>query len=249
MNSMDFYQREHFKSKLISKIPFRLHMFVMLVITLLVGVLANKLYYYLGITEILYRHPASVVTSYLTFLMGWWFYIHLFADRSSRNPIDLDLPFSLPTQSGSDLDRFVGQGGASGGAGASGSWTDASTDPTSPFNVNAQAPSVVSSTDSGSGVLGDIDIDDDHGAILLIIIGAALILSVFFAGIYLVYESPVILSEGVIEVIFAGTLYRRAKGFSELNKWSHVLKKTWIPFGVVFLLTVVLGLFRSSTTL
>ena len=61
----------------------------------------------------------------------------------------------------------------------------------------------------------------------------------FGAGIYLIYEAPVILTEAAFEFLLASGMIRRFRRMDEPDWLGSVFRMTWMPFVLVLLITVL----------
>jgi len=68
-----------------------------------------------------------------------------------------------------------------------------------------------------------------------------LVVAVFGAGAYVVYQAPVILSDAAFHAMLAGGLVRTARDAHDPGWMGGVLKATAIPFAIVFVLSGVFG--------
>ena len=118
--------------------------------------------------------------------------------------------------------HLPGRGGEFSGGGASGSWGE--------------------SADSASRSSSLLDVADaDEGVIVVVIVGIILAAVVFTSGTYLIWHSPEILSECLLQVILVTGIKRRMNRFSESEWLAHILKTTVIPFLVVFVVSMIFG--------
>jgi hypothetical protein len=88
---------------------------------------------------------------------------------------------------------------------------------------------------SGSGGGGDGD------GILLLILFALLVVAIFGAGAWVVYQAPTILSETAFHAMLAGGLIRTAKDTHDPGWLGSLVRSTAIPFGLVLVLSGVFG--------
>jgi hypothetical protein len=252
-------QENQFEQRLAHDYFVRFHMSLILAAVTASGVLTSKGLLELGVHSLRLRYPVAVMTSYLVFLLLvrlWIWYVTLrtrslssrsaFQGGSNRGGIgSLNIGggsggASLDTGGGSG--GFSGfRGGSSGGGGASDSW-----DTNIPAAIVAQ-PSPAPGGSGGSSVgswFGDLnfDLDGDGWAVILLL--AALLLAIIFAGGYLIYAAPQILPEAAWQAVLTTSLTRISK--EEHHDWmSGVIKSTAIPFSVVLLLASALGWFAS----
>ncbi|MFN7937273.1 MAG: hypothetical protein U0R19_28365 [Bryobacteraceae bacterium] len=104
-----------------------------------------------------------------------------------------------------------------------------------------------SASSSGSGgswfSLPDIGLDVDGEGCLLIVLFLALVFVVVLAGGYLVWMAPEILGEAAFDAVVAGSLAKVASR-AEREGWIvGVVRATFIPFTIVFAMTMVLAYF------
>ncbi len=234
--------RERFKRFLQKRFSLRLHMFLILSGVFCAGLLCSKLLLELHVRSMLIRYPAAVLFSYVSFfgLVKLWL-IYLTSSSGRKNSlvesgsgggdgILSDLSLDLPG-SGSGGPSFGGGGGGTfGGGGASAS-----------FNGPQIQAFAVSPPDSGGGpgsgiadsagdaVSGIFDGDD---AWVLIVLGIILAI-ICGAGIYLIYQAPVILSDAAFQAALSTSLIRRMKKMSDPDWMGSVFRTTSVPFLVV----------------
>lgn len=72
-----------------------------------------------------------------------------------------------------------------------------------------------------------------------------LLVVIFGAGAYLVYQAPVILSEAAFEALLASGLVKASNKMHGVGWMGSVFKATRIPFLVLLVMTVVFGLVVS----
>jgi hypothetical protein len=223
----------------------RAHMTAMLALVLLSGVLAGRLLLRAGLTNMGFRYPIMVLISYGVFfglIRVWLAYV-------CRVPVGKREDSTGSDSSGGVLDGsgwsgggggggsstgFSGGGGASGGAGSSGSFGEVEAPaPRQAFSMPFHARGS-GSRSSGAGGGGD-------DGILLLVLFVVLVVAVFGAGAYVVYQSPVILSDAAFHAMLAGGLARTAREAHDPGWFGGVLKATAIPFTVVFILSGIFG--------
>ena len=227
----------------------RAHMSAMLALVLLSGALAGRLLLRAGVTNMAVRYPLMVLLSYAVFfglIRIWLAYV-------CRSPSARRAGSSGSDDSGGILDgsgwsggggggsssSFSGGGGSSGGAGSSGSFGDAGAAPRQaaslPFRGTGSGTAGGSRSSCGGG--GG---DGDDG-ILLLVLFVLLVVAVFGAGAWVVYQSPVILSDAAFHAMLAGGLVRTARDAHDPGWMGGVLKATAVPFGIVLILAGVFG--------
>ena len=211
----------------------RFHMTLILVATFLAGLGATKLLLAVGFESMAVRYLLAVVAAYLAFLALirlWLFYVN--ADRSVDFGGDaIDISFHVGDVSGDVIAPQLG-GGSFGGGGATGSWGDA-----------VAAP--VKSSGGGGGGFG-LDLDLDLDGLIVVVLFLALCGAIFFAGLYVIYTAPALMSEAAFEALLAGALLRRAKKIDRVGWVGKVWKATFWPFFAVLVLAGALGWFAQK---
>jgi hypothetical protein len=212
----------------------RFHMSVILGLTFLAGLAVTKVMLEAGSTSLAFRYGVAVAVSYGAFLVlinAWLWYIS--PDRDTRDDRTLDVDVSDAGEAldlASDLaggafrsgspNVFHAGGGGFGGGGASGSFGDA------------------------AGSVSDlVSVDADEGgcAIVVVLLVAALVLTIALAGAYLVWAAPGILAEAGFEAFLASALIPGARK-SEAQGWLHgTVRATIVPFVVMFVAAVGFG--------
>ncbi|MEO8190935.1 MAG: hypothetical protein ABI682_11395 [Acidobacteriota bacterium] len=234
----------------------RVHMSVMLALVLLSGVVAGSAMRRAGISHMGVRYPIAVLFSYAVFLglvRLWVAYVCSvsgFAPRrveraggsgSSGGGL-LDDAFGSSGSSGGASEGFSGGGGSSGGAGSSGSFGDAAgTAPRASNPLSFFSSGKGGGHGGGGGGKSGGGGGGDGDGLLLLILFALLVVAVFGAGAYLVYQAPVILSETAFHALLAGGLVRTARGAHEPGWMGSALKATVLPFALVLVLAGVFG--------
>jgi hypothetical protein len=220
-------------------------MTLILIATGLSGLLTTRVLLAMGINNIVIRYPLAVLFSYLMFFLLiklWLKYIstlpsgkpvgknNLVSDALSNIDIPLDGAIRIPSHSiGSG---FSGGSGEFSGAGASANFDDAA-------GAIIEGPaSTVSET--GGDVVGNIAegaasaLGDEGGvaAIVVMAVIGAVVAIVIGAGVYMVYEAPLILSEAAFEVVLATSLIKRTRAMHDPDWIGSVFRTTWKPFGI-----------------
>jgi hypothetical protein len=232
---------QRFKQRILHGHLVRIHMSLILTAVTASGLLASKGMLMAGVHSLRFRYPVAILCSYLVFLglvRIWVWYVCRRQTAASGTGLNLDLGNINVGGGGGSSVRAGGSfrfgGGSSGGGGASSLWeADA--------NPGVLPPLSAPDTFRGSGwslPKIDLDLGDDGWEILLLL--AALVLVIVFAGGYLIYAAPQILPEAAWQAVFASTLTRVSK--DDHHGWmSGVLKSTVIPFAIVMVLAGALG--------
>lgn len=186
------------------------------------------------------RYALAVVGGYfffLSFVRVWIAYQTRnwsFGRRKSedRSPSNDQGSFELPDLSAlgdlsSGAGGFSGGGGAFGGAGASGSFGDA-----------------VTTEGSSSSVLDGVSGGDGEGVAILIAV-VALLGGVIALG-FVVYSSPLLLAEVLLDVAVVGALYRKNQRHERGHWAAGVLSRTYKPALVLALFAAIFGFATQS---
>ncbi len=238
-------KKNRFKEFLRKRFSLRLHMFLILTATFLSGLLTTKILLLLHVNNMLIRYPMAVIFSYLVFfgfVKLWLFYMsssgagRKLVNEVAGNTADVvdiggipDIPLSS--------EPFSGGGGQFIGGGASGSFENAP-DALVSAPADAAGGAVDAAGEAASGIFED-------AGIVLIIFGVLLAL-IFGAGMYLIYEAPLILSEAAFEFVLAASLIRRVKKMENPDWMGSVLRTTIGPFLFIFFITFIFGLVAAS---
>jgi len=229
--------RTVFISKLKRRFSLRLHMTLILMATAMAGVSASKLLLIIGLDNPAIRYPLTVLLAYCVFFIAIKFWLWIIvgsaavqtsaAGQSASDISSVSLPDGAAS-SASDT-AFGGGGGKFSGAGSSASFGDA-------------VPSGGSSGGSSSGGgIGSLDLDDGIGIIVVFILLALLLIAVFGAGAYMIYQAPAILSEVAFDSVLAVSLVRKSKKLHDPDWIGSVFKATWKEFAIILLFTVIAG--------
>ncbi|MGE5234617.1 MAG: hypothetical protein ACM3OB_10950 [Acidobacteriota bacterium] len=234
----------------------RLHMGLMLGGVILSGVWASVLLRWAGLPNPALRYPLAVAVSYCVFfglIRLWLFYVER-TSPSGRQSRGLDLSglgnsggISWGGSSGASGSDIGGRGGSFGGGGASTGFEEANVAPQPvalPLSSSSPAARPSGSGQSGgsghSGRSGGSGGGSGDGLGILIAL-AVLVAAICGAGIYLVYQAPVILSEAAFHAALLPGLVKVARGAHDESWERSVLGSTWIPFILVLALAAILG--------
>jgi hypothetical protein len=224
----------------------RFHMSLILFGTFLTGLLVTKIFLFLHMRNMFVRYPLAVLFSYLAFFVFvkiWLLYIR---KNQVMDVTDIvDVPMNITESSGGETGALLKPGGGEfGGGGASGSFTT-SEELSASLVINGNrlegiselSNSATSGMEEGTSVAGEAagSVFED-GGILLIVLGALLAL-IFGAGIYLVYQAPMILSEAAFDFLLASSLIRGARKLDRPDWMGGIFKTTWAPFVSILVLS------------
>ncbi|HEX7252852.1 MAG TPA: hypothetical protein VF376_08235 [Thermoanaerobaculia bacterium] len=240
---------ERFRRALTKRYFVRLHMTVMILLVLLSGLIASRLLLLAGISHMGIRYPLAVLLSYLVFFVLiriWIGYVSKASRRSKGSGIDLGdfVPNGSGSFSGGSA-KAVGQlaegGGRFGGGGASASFVEGETAAARPVVPLIPARQSAGSGSSGSKSSSGFGLDLDGDGVWLLVLFVLLVAAIFGAGVYLVYQAPVILSEAAFHTALASGLVRTARHAHDPGWMESVLKSTILPFALVLVLAGVFG--------
>lgn len=215
----------------------RLHMTFILGGTFLAGLAATHVMLMGGLVDNLaLRYGVSVCVAYLMFLgliRLWLRYVGMRRDSGidlSGDGIDIATEIAgnweppLPSSGG----------GSFGGGGASGSWEG-------DVVVPHEAAQLTSGSSTGGSGGSSFDIGFDGDELIVVVLFLALVAALLFAGIYLIYSAPLILTEAAFEAALVGALARRAKKIDRPGWVGAVSKATAWPFIAILVLAMALG--------
>lgn len=160
-------------------------------------------------------------------------------DRAKReqgaSSLNIDIPdLSALADLGVSAEGFSGAGGAFGGAGASGDFGLA--------EVSSAASSSSSSSSAADAVSGLGNADEG----LPILIAIIAVLGGLIALGFVVYSSPMLFAEVLLDVAVAGALYKRNKRHQRGHWAAGVLRRTYKPVLVLALFASVFGFATQS---
>lgn len=253
--------KERIRRALEGRFFLRVHMFVILGLTVGAGMVATRLLYAIHFTSMAFRYAIAVGAAYAVFLgliRLWLRYVAFCV--STRTNSDLDwlgsfdfsgggVSISLPSSSSSSstpADVLESGGGRFGGGGASGSWGEPTSAPMRGVMAStSSSPASSASSSSGGKILGfDLDLDEDLGLIILVLV---LALAIVIAAFWLIWVAPVILSEAAFQTALAAALARKTKTMTRDAAWvGSVVKTTILPFLAVLAAAVALGWYAQS---
>jgi hypothetical protein len=232
--------RQSLKRRIVARYSTRVHMMLILAATCLVAMISSSAMLHAGLHDMRWRYAVVVTLAYLTFLCGVWVWLRL-PGSSGRRPRTVPRCWTLSTFPAAAEAAAVGaavSGASAAGIGRGGGAFDGG---------GASAPSPRAAARrrrSRSAIfsLGEIA-GDDIGAIILLIV---LALAIFVASGYLVWMAPEILTEAAFGAVLAGGLAKKAKQQSATGWVAGVVKKTWWPFAIVFLLAMVFAFYAKA---
>lgn len=213
----------------------RLHMVLILSLAAVGAFLTSASLVGLGIDSMAARYAWAVVGGYfffLTFVRVWiayqtrnWSFGRRTEPQQPERSHSLDIgSVDLPDLSAlSSADAgFSGGGGAFGGAGASGS-----------FGGD------VTTGGSTSSALDGVSGGDGEG--IAIVIAVVALLGGLIALGFVVYSSPILLAEVLLDVAVVGALYRKNQRHERGHWATGVLRRTYKPALVLTIFAVIFG--------
>lgn len=228
-----------FKRSFPERFSVRLHMTLLLFGVFFSGFLFSKVLFELGLRSMLARYVIAVCASYAVFflLIKIWLWFVTSPPKSEPSLTDIDIVNADDIAA----DALQGFGGAHqaaegafnghvsdfGGGGATDMWGPSITPTTT-----------ASSTSSGGSGGGGFDLGDE-GVVLIVL--AALALTILSAGAYLIWAAPSILSEAAFQALLAAGLINASKKITRRGWVGSVLRSTCVPFLIVLLMTGIFG--------
>lgn len=253
----EYLTEPKFKRRLLATFFVRFHMMLILGTVGLSGVVISKTLLAAGIGSMMARYFIAVIVAYVGFFLLmrlWLWYIGIspharrqLARSQSRSssfdggdiPLDLGSAGRGSSGGGSGWGGFGG--GRSGGGGASDSWL-VNADPTIKTSAIFE-PKGGGGSSPGKWSSGfDLDLGDDGClGILVLFLLIALILGVAGAGIYLIYQAPVIFAEAAFQAAMAAGLIKATNQMDRIGWAGSVWKATWIPFTIILITATAFG--------
>src|SRR5262245_1055663 len=228
-----------FRQKLARRFHLRLHMTVILAAVCLSGVVASRLLLELGISSMLLRYPLAAACSYSIFFLLIRMWLLLLQERPASRPrakgpaLEVD-----PLDAVWDIAGNIGKSGHSYG----GSVGDAPSRGTGMvYSPGHRGAGSGSSGDRIGSCFDGIDLDLDGEGVIVLVALALLLVAIFGAAIYVIYQAPVILSEAAFQVMLAAGLVKASGRICRTSWIRGVLRATWIPFVAVVMMTLVFG--------
>jgi hypothetical protein len=217
----------------------RLHMVLILSLSAVGAFLTSATLVSLGLSSMGLRYTLAVVGGYLFFLSfvrvwiayqtrSWSFGRRARHTRQEGNQSldigNIDLPdlSALGGSSSSAEAGFSGGGGAFGGAGSSSSFDGG-----------------VVTEGSSSSALDGVGSADGEGVV--IVIAAVALLGGLIALGFVVYSSPILLAEVLLDVAVVGAIYRKNQRHERGHWAAGVLGRTYKPALVLALFTAIFG--------
>lgn len=224
--------------------PIRLQMLGVVTLAALAGFLASFVLLHMGLTTMAIRYAIATIAGYAAFvvcvriwLVGRDTSSHLTDDGRRSSWWNLNGIGRLGGQSAAKTGESLFKGGRSGGAGASASFGTPDVAKTQMF---AMAAPQAQTSSGGLPGLGNVKIGGGKGkgALPLIVI-ALIVIGIAVVG-RVVWQSPNLIAEILVDGAVAGTAMRgmqRANRHREIDVVAH----TWVPALIVLVLMVAIG--------
>lgn len=249
---MKIATKQAFQRHFQRRFSLRLHMFIILLVTALSGVLFAKILLMFDVVNFAIRYPLAVVFSYLVFFacIKLWL-ICISPGKSDKTTIFEWLELPSPSGRGSGgggIPSFRGGGGQFSGAGASGSFAGDDAAIVERTLLAAAPPTPANGASEGIGdALGEAAgaLGDDN-AIVAVIVLIVLVCTVLVSTLCVLYDAPAILSEAAFEGFLAASLLSRARAVRDQTWVGSVFRATWKPFAVTVGVAFFSGLVLRS---
>ena len=216
-----------FRQRFQERFLLRFHMFLITAAMLMSGVVLSKVMWLLGVRSLLFRYPIAVLASYAIFfvLLRIWLYYVSTQDSEESEHTDGNVVSINDAPDATDLldSELVDAGVNVIGGGV---------------RHGSQAVSKASKFE-----LGDLKDGDGEGLVLILLL--AVLVAIFGSSLYLIWEAPTLLTEVAVQMVLATSLRRATKQMSAPDWAGSVLGKTWIPFAIVFALTIIFAFAAS----
>lgn len=217
--------KDKFLRQLQSRVPARLHMTLICILTMAGGILFSKALLHFNFSHLMVRYGFAVLFSYVIFLflVYVWLRLHVTLPQRTTRKSNLD------TLDGVDIDTLeLSLNGNSHGceisSRISGPWNSGN------IEIGGKDLSPLKNVDIG---------DSDEGVIIILVV--ALIAAIFGSTAYIIYQAPEILFEAAFEAVLVAGIYRRAKNTQSEGWIFSVFRRTWIPFCIVLVMALIFG--------
>ena len=223
--------------------PIRLQMLGVVTLAGLAGFLVSFVLLHLGLTTMPVRYAIATMAGYGVFiacvrlwLLGRDASSHLHDDGSRSTGLNLNGLWRIGGKGASKTGDSLFKGGRSGGGGASASFGSPDVGRTQMF---AMASSQPQKSSSGLPNLGNIKIGGGKKSAGVIIVIALIVIGIAVVG-RVVWQSPHLIAEMLVDGALAGTALRGAQR-AHRHREIDVIEHTWIPALIVFVLMVAIG--------
>lgn len=225
--------------------PIRLQMLAIVTLAAIAGFLVSFVLLHLGLMIMAIRYAIATAGGYGVFvvcvrvwLLGRESSSNLVNSGSARSSgLNLNLFSWGGGKSTSSNGDSLFKGGRSGGAGASAMFDAPQTGTMQTLAMTTPPPQ---STSSGFSGLGNMKISGGKGKGVLPLIVIALIAIGIAVVARVVWQSPHLIAEMLVDGTFAGTAIRGAR-LAHRNREIDVVEHTWVPTLIVLVLMVSIG--------
>lgn len=267
-----YEEKIKFRNKIVDKIKNlllhrsapRFQMSIIVLFTAAGGFFTSYLLLLLGVNLMSLRYAFAVLVAYLIFIAMVRLWLK-FQKKSLSAGIDgADVDDGISVKNNADADKkkvdvdidpldvvdfgdgvpientavsdFAG-GGDFGGGGASSSFAESAVEGAADGTGSSIAGSAAESAGGGIGI--DIDLD----GCLVIFLPLVAVLACFIAAGYIIYASPSLLAEVLLDGALSVGLYRRLKKLDKKHWLETVVAKTFVIFLIVFIVFIITGAF------
>lgn len=230
-------EAEDLRERLLAETFPRTQMSVIVALAGLVAFFASTALLWGGVASLAARYALAVAIGYAAFLLLIRFWLAL---QGRRWDLELDVlgELRLPRSHAADApEPSTGGGGSFGGGGGGRSFDGAAASEaygTPPVSVVPVSDGASATSSAGWAP----DLDDGW----LIALAAGALLAGFAALGFVVYTSPILFAEVLLDAAVAGAVYRRARRRSR-SHWLHgVVRRTWLSALALCAFVAVAGL-------
>ncbi|HEX2501327.1 MAG TPA: hypothetical protein VHO73_07690 [Methylomirabilota bacterium] len=207
-------------------------MALILAITAASGFLVSYCLLQAGMTAMWLRYLVAVATAYLAFLGLLWLWMRARARDYTETP-DL-LPWDGPGGDARPGHGYSGQGGESGGGGATSSYDE----PGVPAAPHAESGDSFGGAASAAAETASETDDLMFPAVVVLILA---LLASLLSTFWIIYSAPWFLAELLVDSVFAATLYRALRPRSPGLWLRTAVGRTFLPFLVVSTVVTLAG--------
>lgn len=216
----------------------RLQMMLLVAITSGAGFVASWSLLQGGVGDMWLRYPLALCLAYAVFLLLLWAWLRTRASDwlDGWDGTGLDVGASRGGGPG-----WHGEGGSSGGGGATASFESPVTE-----IGPASFDTVDSGIDAVSGPIGDAvgaaaEADEFAIPLIAVILAISLVVVLALSSLFVVWSAPVLFAELLVDGALAAGLYRRLRGIDSRHWLESALRRTWLPFLLTALCVAAAG--------
>ncbi|HEY0660972.1 MAG TPA: hypothetical protein VGD21_06615 [Lysobacter sp.] len=214
----------------------RLQMMLLVTITGGAGFVASWALLQGGYHDMWLRYPLALCVAYAAFLLLLWLWLRTRA-RDWVDGWDVGAP-DFPARGGGNSRDWDGQGGHSGGGGASASFDS----PTAAVD----ASSFDGGLDAVAGPVGEAvgaaaEADEFAIPLMALILAISVVVVLALSSLFVVWSAPVLFAELLVDGALAAGLYRRLRKVDSRHWLESALRRTWLPFVLTALFAAAAG--------